>query len=338
MLIQSRVARLILPILVGLLVSCGGNGKTEEELRAAAYREAREAYEKAEGIEEKQRLVEDFLSQHPKTSEAFRLIRIASLDLYLDRMDDPAGAVEFAEKNLAEFTDEEMQQDGRKLLISLYGKNGNQEKIRALVSELGNDLTATDELEICQAARDAKDWELLAERSAKAVEKATLENVRAYFDDEEEESLIELIYNYERSDSLMMKALSEFKRGDFEAALKNYELSSQFLPVNFVGLGFGDLNLLWAEALIQQEEYEQALNVTAREALLGGAEEALELFRKAYLGNGGREDEFSEYSAQRRQEVSPEMLPFTAYDYEGGKVAFSDLKGKVTLLAFWFPT
>ena len=60
----------------------------------------------------------------------------------------------------------------------------------------------------------------------------------------------------------------------------------------------------------------------------------LEIFEK----NGGSEDGFDQYLYENRVKHARTIDSFAAEDYEGNKHESKDLMGKVTLVAFWFPT
>ena len=67
-------------------------------------------------------------------------------------------------------------------------------------------------------------------------------------------------------------------------------------------------------------------------------EKALTIYKEAYLALGGKEADLEKEMWQTRLTKAPLMTDFTAYDYEGKEVSYNTIKGKVTLLAFWFPT
>ena len=75
----------------------------------------------------------------------------------------------------------------------------------------------------------------------------------------------------------------------------------------------------------------------AADAVMGGDVEAMDALHGAYTalkGEGGFED----YLTQTRQAMAVQMDDFTLKNYQGEPLSFSQLKGQVVLLSFWFPT
>ena len=61
--------------------------------------------------------------------------------------------------------------------------------------------------------------------------------------------------------------------------------------------------------------------------------------RAAFIATRGSETGYDEFLAAERVSMARTVDDFELPDYAGAMHRFSDLsKGKVTLLAFWFPT
>jgi len=67
-------------------------------------------------------------------------------------------------------------------------------------------------------------------------------------------------------------------------------------------------------------------------------ERALAGFKKAYVGVNGSEKGFDEYAARMHRKIAKDVGDFELADYHGIRHTLGDLRGRVTLLTFWFPT
>ena len=72
---------------------------------------------------------------------------------------------------------------------------------------------------------------------------------------------------------------------------------------------------------------------------MGSDHDAMDALREAYAAKKGDEDGFDEWMWSQREALAKPVDGFSLADYEGATHDFSTLSdGKVTLLAFWFPT
>jgi hypothetical protein len=68
------------------------------------------------------------------------------------------------------------------------------------------------------------------------------------------------------------------------------------------------------------------------------SEEAMAGLEKAYVGKNGSEDGFEAFAGKLHAKIAPTVDEFELPDYEGKRNKYADIRGDVTLLAFWFPT
>ncbi|UCF38580.1 MAG: hypothetical protein JSU96_06995, partial [Acidobacteriota bacterium] len=145
----------------------------------------------------------------------------------------------------------------------------------------------------------------------------------------------------ERAPALMNLgwALTNLERTD--EGLEILEEAAELGQFNFVG--FADwptenLDYYLARAYLDAGRRRDALDRILPLAVISRSEKALELLEEIHTAEGGEEADFASYVERQRQSVAKKVPEFTAFDYAGKSVSFEQFKGKVTLLAFWFPT
>jgi len=126
--------------------------------------------------------------------------------------------------------------------------------------------------------------------------------------------------------------------GKVDEGLDVFKKAVKVSPHFFVGMPTSDLDIYWAKTLLKSGDFGQALERIAPKAIMLGGEEAEELLKQAYVGKNGGDAGYEEFLWTKRMEIAPAFKDFTLPDYEGAEHKFSDLKGKVTVLSFWFPT
>ena len=93
------------------------------------------------------------------------------------------------------------------------------------------------------------------------------------------------------------------------------------------------------EDLCGRTTLEEAIDLLTPAAVMGSDEDAMEGLRTAHAGIGEGRREFADFLWSERQRLARPVDDFSLADYDGRMRDFSALSdGKVTLLAFWFPT
>ncbi len=109
--------------------------------------------------------------------------------------------------------------------------------------------------------------------------------------------------------------------------------------VNYVGAADTPLDYYYGKAKLAAGDPAAAMELLATSAIMGSDEDAMAALREAYVATKGSDEGFDEWTWSQRESLAKTVDTFTLADYEGNTHEFQDLAdGKVTLLAFWFPT
>ncbi len=331
-------------VFLGLLLlltaaGCSSQSGPTAKAEAQEFRQAMQSYQQSKDPAEKLRLATDFLDKYPDSPYTVQVVDAVTRDYYGTAVTDPKGAVAFAQSRLAGLSDQRQIEAGRLVLLRLYGKAGMGESIAALADKLGSKASLSDRTAIVDGAVAAGDWGLVEREAQVTLDLLSPDYLKNRSGGEElNEAQIDFELRMQKADLYRYLGEARFRQGAVGDALKDFESANQDEIRNFVGLGFTSLDEMWGEALIASGENQKAMDVLERPALIGRNEEALGLFRKAYLATGHPEKEFDRFCADRRVQVAPEMPGFQALDYSGKEFTYEPGNGKVTFLAFWFPT
>lgn len=320
------------------LAACGSDGPllSADE----AYERAEAAYEAATTTEAKVAIAKDYLVKYPSSEHAVDAAETLTADLG-GELGDPAQAAELIGAAAAKAEDPEVAFDLGVLAATQAIEAGLEADVEALATALGSarPLSYSDHLAIVELALEAEAWELVLEHGDAAVAMATPEAFRADYPDEEfEDDYVGRAANRRRTMVLPYVAWAQFQTGRVEAAEATFAEADEATGRSFVGVPPTDLDLYRGRMALQQGDHERALGILAAEAVMGGAEAAMEPFRQAYLALGRDEATFDEHLWQTRNELAKPAVDFTLPDYDGEPVSLSDFNGQVVMLAFWFPT
>jgi len=328
--------------LAGLLAACNstsGPSVSDQEV-SAAMDKARSDFDAASSPEAKLAVAEAFLDRYPDSKFTRNIVRRVISGVYEDGAKDPQAALAFAEKRLAAVTDPDEKKQSKILLISLYGHAGMTDAIRKTVRELEPDPGGDAAMEGARAALTAKDWAMVREFAETAYQR--LSNPPPAPADAEGDKTkrkrSETRLAALKCEALTLWGQSLVETGDPTAGIEKYQQAEPLEIRNVAGVGFDDLPILWANALLQSKDPAEAMRVLAADALIGRRQEAVELYRKAYLEAGNPDSGWEAYRTAKLNELAKPMIPFEATGYDGKSSPFDDLKGKVTMVAFWFPT
>lgn len=308
---------------------------------AADFEETMDLYNKATSDEEKHQLWFDFLERNPGGNYTEGTIAYLVDSYYMDKNDDPEGALDFIRASLTDIDDEALRAECKLLMFGVYGQSKDAEGLQELAAEYeaAGDLSLDTHKAIINAASSAGAWQVVRDHGTMMMEKSTLERIKAEYADN----------NYsdeeagKRVRAIKMTALENVGRsstelGELDHALATFTQGEEYASYSYSGVQYHSLNLYWAEALLQAEDYKACMEKIAADAIIGGDDDAFEIFKQAYLADGGQQSALDDYVESVRHDIARTMPQFSAYDYDGNKVDYDSLKGKVTLLAFWFPT
>ena len=294
--------------------------------------------------EELAKLWLDYLERNPDTSHTFGPLRWLAMEYYGDHLNDPEAAIALVNKQLNTLTGNRVEQ-AQLLLVRLYGMAGDVGKLRTIASEMDAEgaLNFVSHKAIADAAVSAEAWDLATEHAGAAIDGTTPKSIRTYAEslgrELSEDDVATWIGFYKRP-ALLTFAEAHTGKGDVDAALKSLEVAEELNSYNYVGVSnnAGEINSVWARTLIAKGEYEAAMRRIAPDAIYLEKERAIEIFKEAYVKSGGDETGLEDAMNKMRAEIARPIPEFEAYDYNGNKVAWSELKGRVTLLNFWHPT
>jgi len=307
------------------------------------FKATMDAYNKTNDAGTKIRLWRDFLSRNPNNSYTLGTIDYVVSSYYLKEKNDPEGAVKFALENMAKIMDEKLKRRADSGLLRLYGKVGRKEQLRELAAHIQTtrELSLTERLEVADAAAEAKDWDLARNQCDALLTENTPEKIRADAGAEKrtDEQVKNSLERY-RGQALTLLGRASLELKDTKAALAHFAEAGKLAKYDYAGLPvwpFEDLNLHWAKALLESGDARGAMAQVSRDAIIQEKKDAIDLLGEAHRGAGIKET-LQRYIERRRPAITKPMPQFAAYDYDKKKVRYDQMKGTVTLLAFWSPT
>lgn len=335
-----RSTILVLVVLVGL---AGGCAKQEDAVDPAveAFDALRAAWSEAETTEDKVALAENYLAEFPDTEHSGSM---AGTIIYYQghELGDPEGAYEVVSAALDKIEDPDQRFDVSMELLSL----SDSVDVPLDVERVANDLGAVRQLkygehqQVAETAADLEEWSVAGEHASAAAILATPEGYQADYPDREftEEDLAGRAQR-RKALSLAYDGWALYNLGETEAAFTRFTESDEAGSVTYLGTPNTPLNIFWGRAALAEGDHAAAVKLLGLETLFGedptGAKPYL---REAYAAKNGDEEGFDEFLWATRNELAPTVDDFELLDYEGNPHSLSDASGKVTLLAFWFPT
>lgn len=306
----------------------------------AAYKSMMETRHTFPDVNDRMALTKGYLAEYPETKHTARLLGHVFYYQGVASGDAP-GAIAYAENIRHGIEGPEIAQDVDIKLVELYGEAGMTDKMLALAERLEADgaLKFGDYWNIIEAGTKNDEWDVVHRYCGKAAPLTTVDTYRKEwsqydFTDEEAERAAQ-----NRKGMLAAKdGWAKANTGKTEEALVDFAKAEGTINRSYLDIPDYDLSLYWGRTLLLTGDYDGAIERFAPDALIMGNEEALEGLKKAYVGKNGGEGEFDEYIQQLHGKIARDVDDFELPDYDGESHRFSDLRGKVTLLTFWFPT
>ena len=294
----------------------------------------------AEGFEAQMAIVKSFLADHPNDAHVGDVVEVGAT-LFIDERDDRPAAVALAEDQLKVSTDAEVVSAIQNVLVGLYSNPAYAFKLETLVEEIYDPATMrfTEHLNVLEAAAAAEAWSLVDAQCEAALKKADAETFAADYPDREfsDEKIATAGKNREGM-ILTYVGWSAANQGHERKAIGHYEKAESALRPSFAGVPTNELYRFWGQTLLRRDDVEVGLEKLTLAAIYGGDEQAEELARQSLAANRPGET-YDDYAWTLRREHGPEMVDFSATDYQDAPRTFGELKGrKATLVAFWFPT
>jgi tetratricopeptide (TPR) repeat protein len=326
----------------GTIGQWGGAAAQEQSTEAVdeAYKKAMDERRTFDEIPDRLAITKAFLEQYPESQYTARLI--THVFYYQgERLEDMPGAIAYAEELRAKIVDPDIVKDIDREMVGLYGDAGMTDKMVALATRLedAGDMKFNDFWRIIEICSDNGNWEMVRTYSKKARPMANAETYRSdypqydFTDEEVEQAGGNRTAMVAGKDAWALANL-----GSVDDALVLFAQAGKTIKRSYIGVPDYDIGLHWANTLLMNGDYDGAMEMFAVEALVMGNEDAREGLKKAYVGKMGNETEFDKYADRLHREIAKSVVDFELPDYEGTRMKYADIRGDVTLLAFWFPT
>jgi tetratricopeptide (TPR) repeat protein len=345
---RQLVSIFVFSFLLLLHTGCGGEGGGGEKQTTAvtneqleqAYEVMNDAYRAAKTDEERLAAYKDFLTKYPE-SEYTAFCVGDSLYLLNSELGDYDGAVAYAKEIRGELRDAAIIREVDIKILELYSDAMRRDEFRELATRLdrqGN-LTYVQYLSMLDGAVGVEAWDLVLDFCNSAKPMANVETYKAdhrQLDYTEEE--FQAAGNNRRGLLLTYSGWAKANLGNVDEAIADFIGANSLLKKNYFGFADNELFLYWGKALLEKGDSQGAIDKLAPAAFFGDLEDALDPLKQAYLATGGNESGFDDFIWAQRKKLAKTVDDFTLNDYDGQPKRFSDLRGKVTILTFWFPT
>lgn len=330
---------LVVLALIGAIAGC--SQQPPEDPAEVAYRAFRNAYIDAASRAEQATLVEGFIAEHAgHRAAAYYASDLVSY--YAHDLGDPARAYQAVEPLLSRVPDPEARLYLAAELAPVATEAGRPIDLAPYIAAVeGQGPLGFDSLEtIMAAACSIGDWPLAADHAEAALARSTPEAWRAENPDRElSDEEVATRVQRRRVTALTYRAWSLYNQGQKAEALSLFEQAESERVNDYLGLASAPLDRFWASALLGEGDAAAALERISREAVFGDRDQAMPVFRQAWAAVNGSEDGLDEHLWQTRQRLARAIDDVTLAGYDGTTRSLSDLRrGKVLMLAFWFPT
>lgn len=327
---------------LGLLVVIAGCGQqAPEDPAEAAYRAFRTAYIDAGSRAEQVALVESFVAEHAG-HRAAGYYAVDLISYYGHDLGEPARAYEAVEPLLSRIPDPEARLYLASELAPVAAEAGRPLDLAPFIAALeAKGPLSFDSLDMIMAAAcKVGDWPLARTHSEAAEARSTPEAWRTDNPDRDlSEEEVATRVQRRRVTALTYRAWALYNQGQPADALALFEQAERDRVNDYLGLANAPLDRFWASALLKEGDAAAALERISREAVFGDRKQAIPVFRQAWAAVNGSEEGLDEQLRQTRQRLAPTIDDFTLADYDGQQHSLADLRrGKVLMLAFWFPT
>jgi len=303
------------------------------------FQEMSNKFRAAEDAQERLNLCQEFLKKYPDTTYTPTIVAAAKAQLAaLDRSDE---FVPLVKGLLARIEDPERQQRIRLLLAEAYGEAGATRELAGLAKKIvsGEKVTFNTYLPLIRSMVEAGMWPGVLDYAGQAEPLATAEAYAREFPDRKysQEQLQEFARN--RQGLLLTYAgWAKANTGQAETALRDFRKAEPLVNKHYLGYSADELDLYWGKTLLQQGQAAAALDRLASKAIFGSDEAAREACKAAYVKKTGAAEGFETFLEKQRPAIARTLDNLAFETYDGRKIELGDFKGKVLLLAFWFPT
>ena len=313
-------------------------GPTQSE--AGAYKAAKTAYYKAESPGEKAKIGESYLAKYPGGQHAAGMASLV-IEYEGHQLREPDRAFATVDSALQKVTDPEVRFEVGMELLPLSYEVKKPLDLDQLVHGLEGKrpLSFNENLDVMEAAAKHGKWPLTQARADLALGQATPEAYRAdHPNSKAADAAIKRAVSRRSAYALAYKAWALFNLGHQDEAMSLFKKADASATFNYLGVCDTPVRQFWGEAELAQGNWARASELLEPSALFGADDTALADLQKAYAGRNGSDAGFDTYLWKERERRAHKVDDFELPDYKGTKHKLSSLEGKVTYLAFWFPT
>jgi tetratricopeptide (TPR) repeat protein len=228
-----------------------------------------------------------------------------------------------------------------RFLAKAYGEMGQVGELDRVAARIEKVAEPSFDLyfSLVEAYAEAKRWDRVL-RYAKQAE--PFANAKAFKKDNPrtrlDEKGIEERGRHRMGLLLAYRGWAEANRGHEKKALELFERADRYTMHGYLGFSDSPLDVFWGRTLEKMGRTKRALEKFARKAVFEADEGALEAMKAVYVKLHGSEKGWEAYLDRMREKLAPTADDFVLEDYQGNTLKLSDLRGKVVLLGFWFPT
>ena len=337
---SRKTTILALIVLVGLAGACA---KQEQASPAEeAWSGLVEAWNGLETAEDKTALAENYLAEFPDTEHSGSM---AGVVVYYrgHEMEDPQGAYNEVASVFEQIEDPEQRFAVAMEMLSLADSVEVPLELAEVANSLGahRPLTYSEHQQVFETAIDLEEWMVADEHSLAALEIATPDAYRADYPDREfsDEDIAERVQRRQAT-ALAYDGWAAYNMGDTELAFARFAAADDIGSVSYLGVPNTPLYTFWGRAALGEGDFDSAVELLGAEAAFGNDGSGAKIYlREAYAAKNGNEEGFDEFLWATRSELATTVDDFSLLDYAGNQISMADVStGKVTLLAFWFPT
>ncbi len=295
-------------------------------------------YVAADSPEDKIAELEKFIELHPNSHLTATVLDIIAIYKYKE---DYLAKANYILNNTKEVTNKRAIQEANKSVVLAYAEADNAEKFINYVKDMDPDSIPIDLNEaICRGAAMLDEVELLGEHSKAMKSKSNVDSLREHpIFGNQEEAGIEWTANkfYELAEVWEAKYLIGIQ--EYSKARELLAPQASELRTNFVGYANRSfVALFMAQLQFEIGEYQSAMETIGPLAVFSNEKKAKSLYKKAYIAAGGKEEELITTMEKHKARIAPKVSDFSSLNLEDEIVNYNDIKGKATLIVFWFPS
>jgi len=323
-------------IAVAVAVGCAKAPPSADDV----FAELRAKFSESEDPADKLAIAKSFLSQFPETDYA-PMVLDAAVGILEDDMEDSAQARALVEQTLADVTAPETRFRMKTTLWRLAREQDEPFGLREVAVELvgHRDLKYTDLYGLMELAVEGEEWDLAEEWADAGLTFASADAYRADYPDREfaDDEVARRAAN-RRTFSLGHKAWAAYQQGRVDEAMELFAQGDGEMNFNYVGGPETPLFKYWGRAAFEQGDLDRAAELVEADAVMGGSDFAMDTLKEVFAARNGSDDGFDAYLEQARERLARTVDDFTLPTYEESEFQLASTRGKVMLLAFWFPT